>query len=310
VRLLGRRPPTWALVVAGLATGLVAAVAVAATVDTDALGDAWRTASGDPVGLAVVAGALLGAFAVRAAAWRAMVPAIGFGHALAAIHVTLGANHVLPFRLGEPMRVASVVRRARVPVTAATASTVALRLADVVSLVAIGVVASPAAFSRLLGPWGWVVSTLAGVAALVAWRWLRRLATSDEHGLTVRPATVVLTAAAWVLEALAVWQALRWTGIDVDARGALLVTAAAVGAQVAAVAPSGFGTYEAAATAALVSLGHDPGLALAAALTTHAAKTAYSLVSGAVALAVPRPGLLATRAPGGATGLGIPAEIP
>lgn len=97
---------------------------------------------------------------------------------------------------------------------------------------------------------------------------------------------------------MAVWQALQWAGIDVGARGALLVTAVAVTAQVAAVAPSGLGTYEAAAVAALVSLGHDPAPALVAALTTHAVKTAYSLVAGGVAVVVPRPGLL-LRTPAG-----------
>jgi uncharacterized membrane protein YbhN (UPF0104 family) len=124
---------------------------------------------------------------------------------------------------------------------------------------------------------------------VLAWRWLRVVAARDRTVRLPDPAALLLTAAAWLLEAVAVWQALRWAGVDVSARGALLVTAAAVSAQVVAVAPSGFGTYEAAAVAALVSLGHDPGVALAAALTAHALKTAYSLVAGAAALVTPRP---------------------
>ena len=53
-----------------------------------------------------------------------------------------------------------------------------------------------------------------------------------------------------------------------------------IAAQVFAVAPGGIGTYEVAATAALVGVGADPGAALAAAIAAHALKTAYSLVAG------------------------------
>ena len=59
-----------------------------------------------------------------------------------------------------------------------------------------------------------------------------------------------------------------------------------------AVAPGGLGTYEAAAVAAYLMLGHRPGPALAAALAAHAAKTAYALAAGALALVVPAPGAL------------------
>ncbi|MFP3914651.1 MAG: glycosyltransferase family 2 protein, partial [Actinomycetota bacterium] len=44
-------------------------------------------------------------------------------------------------------------------------------------------------------------------------------------------------------------------------------------------------------TAALVLAGHDPAVALAAVVSAHAVKTAYSLVAGAVSTLVPSPGL-------------------
>jgi hypothetical protein len=98
--------------------------------------------------------------------------------------------------------------------------------------------------------------------------------------------------AAWLLEAPVVWQAARWAGLDLSPLQALLVTVVSVAAQVLAVAPGGLGTYEAAAVAAYVMLGHRPGPALAAALAAHAAKTAYALAAGALALVVPAPGVL------------------
>lgn len=291
-RAIGRRPPPWLLLVGGAGVGVVAAAAMAATVDVDALRRAGDAAIGDPAGIVLVSVALLTAFTLRAVAWHHLLPTLGIGQALAGIHLALGGNHVLPFRLGEPMRVASAVRRTQVGTAPATASTVVLRLADVLTLVAIGAIAAPAAFSRLLGSWGWagtVALALAGVAVLV---WVRRLAATDHSVRLPGAPALALTAGAWLLEAVAVWQSLQWAGIDLGPRGALLVTAAAVTAQVAAVAPSGLGTYEAAAVAALVSLGHDPGVALAAALTTHAVKTAYSLVAGGIAVVVPRPGFV------------------
>lgn len=294
-RLLGRRPPTWLLVAVAAAATLVAAVGVAAAVDGAALTDAARAAADDPVGILVVAAALLGAFSLRAVAWRRLLPGLGFGQALAAVHLALGANHVLPFRLGEGARVASVVRRTSVRIGPATASAVVLRLADVLTLAAVGIVAAPAVFGDLLGPWGAGLTGAVAVAAAAAWVWVARLARRGDGVTPPDAPALVLTAAAWLLEGVAVWQALRWSGIDVSARGALLVTAAAVTAQVAAIAPSGFGTYEAAATAALVALGASPGPALAAALVVHAAKTAYSLLAGGLALVAPRPSFLRAR---------------
>jgi uncharacterized membrane protein YbhN (UPF0104 family) len=295
-RLLGGRPPTWSLAALGIAVTALATASVTATVDRDALRGAVDAALGDPSGWVLLVAALAAAFTLRALAWRRVLPGLPIGQALAAIHLSLGANHVLPLRLGEGARVASVLRRTDLAVAPVTASAIALRVGDVLTLVAVGIVAAPAAFGHLLGPWGAAAVGLLAVVAAGAWLWLGRLVRAGRAVTRPGGTALALTASAWLLEAVAVWQALRWSGIDVTPRGALLVTAAAVTAQVAAIAPSGFGTYEAAAVAALATLGHSPGTALAAALTTHAAKTAYSLVTGAVALVVPFPGLLRRRA--------------
>ena len=89
-----------------------------------------------------------------------------------------------------------------------------------------------------------------------------------------------LTAIAWILESVLVWQSAHWAGLDVSWPDALLVTTVAVAAQIAAIAPGGFGTYEAAAVAAYVTLGYDAEIALVASLTAHALKTSYSLIAG------------------------------
>jgi hypothetical protein len=96
---------------------------------------------------------------------------------------------------------------------------------------------------------------------------------------------------AWTLEAVLVWQCARFAGIELSAQHAVLVTAAAVSAQVVAITPGGIGTYEAASVAAYTTLGYDAGLALVAAVATHAIKTIYTIVVGGIALFVPAPGL-------------------
>ncbi|MDP9393711.1 MAG: glycosyltransferase, partial [Actinomycetota bacterium] len=103
------------------------------------------------------------------------------------------------------------------------------------------------------------------------------------------PAVAAMTVAAWGLEAAVVWQVAASAGLHLSAYDAVAVTAVTIAAQTVAVTPGGFGSYEAAATAGLVALGADARVAFGVALTTHAVKTAYSLVVGAVALLAPAP---------------------
>jgi uncharacterized membrane protein YbhN (UPF0104 family)/GT2 family glycosyltransferase len=275
-----------------LAFTVAAVIVVVRAVDTETLRRAGSAAVADPWGVAAACAALLAAFTLRALAWRRILPGLPAGQALAGIHLAMGANHVLPFRLGEPLRVASVVRRAGVPLDAATASAVTLRAADILSLVVLGMLASPRVFTSLIGPWGWAVVLVVVAIGAIAVAWLARLATQSQRVRLPDALTLAATAGAWLFEAVVIWRAAGWAGVHLSPIEALVVTAAAVSAQVTAVAPSGFGTYEAAAVAAFGALGHRAGPALAIALVAHALKTAYSLVAGSVAVAVPTPGLL------------------
>lgn len=274
---------------AALALSLVLIVRAA---DLTTVGATLAAALADSPGAIAALVAYGLAFSLRAATWSRVLPALGFGQALAALHLSLAGNHLLPLRLGEPLRVASVVRRARIPLAPAAASTVVMRAADVVAVVAIAAALGPRFTGDLLGAWGWAVVVAVGVwlGGIV---WLRRL--GRRSGVTVRSASgiVAVTAAgAWVLESMVMFQAGSWAGISISFLDAVLVTAVTIAAQIVAIAPGGLGTYEAAATAALVGLGAGPEVALAAALTAHAVKTAYSLAAGAVALFVPSPGML------------------
>lgn len=289
---IGFRRWKTAMLFGGVALTL-AAVAVIAAVDIDALGRAWDRAVGDPTGVLVACAAFGLAFVLRAFAWRRVVPGLSIGHSLAGIHLAFGANHLLPLRLGEPLRVLSVVRRTPVGLEAATVSTVTLRAADIATVVGLGWLIAPKAFSRLVGGWGWFLVVLVLLVGLVAWRMLRNISEIDLAQVRLPDfPTFTLTLIAWLLEAVLIWQCAQWAGIALSPFDAVLVTTVAVSAQVVAIAPGGFGTYEAASVAAYAVLGHGVEDALVAALAAHALKTAYSLVVGAVAVWWPRPGFL------------------
>ncbi|MEX2487727.1 MAG: lysylphosphatidylglycerol synthase domain-containing protein [Nitriliruptoraceae bacterium] len=278
----------------GVVATVVAIIWLVRTVEATALADVWSTAMAAPATALLVVAAYGSAFVLRAIAWTRIVPSLGFGHSLAALHVSLGANHVLPARLGEVLRVASVAHRAGVPMPVATASTVVLRAADVATIVALAVLLAPAVAADVVGRWAAVLLAAAVAAAVTASWWLARMRQREQIDVRSRDAfAFVLVVASWLLEATVIHQAAAWAGVPLTATEAIVVTAVTIAAQAVAVAPGGFGTYEAAATAALVAIGAtDAATALVVAIAAHAFKTAYSLVTGAIASFVPAPSML------------------
>ena len=286
------RMSTKLVVLLGLLVGLIAVLIIMPNVDGSAFGEAVSQAVEQPFGMAVALAGFGIAFIFRAVAWRRILPQLPFSHALSAIHLSLGANHVLPFRLGEPLRILSVVRRQRIGLEAATVSTVTLRAADILSVMLVGALVAPSAFFSLVGIVGWVL--LAGVllVSFFGWKWLSSVAQRRADVIMPGPAVLFLSVGAWGAEAILVRQAAMWAGINLSWSEALLVTTVSVAAQIAAIAPGGFGTYEAAAVAAYVVLGYDAKPALIAALGAHALKTAYSILVGVVAVFTPAPSFI------------------
>lgn len=284
-RLPARRLRRWA---GGLFL-LVALAYLARVVDAAELGAALRAAAGSPGPLLGAVVLYAAAFALRAWAWRRVLPGLPAGQSWAALHVSLLGNHVLPFRLGEALRVTSVLRRTDLPLAPVAASAVALRSADLLAVLGLAVVGAPAVVGAF-GGWGWLLAASLLVAGAAAVGWLLRL---RRRGAAVRlpgPGVALAATAAWLLEAAVMWAAADAAGITLSYPEAVAVTAVTIAAQTVAVTPGGIGGYEAAATAALVGLGAGAGPALAAALLAHATKTLYSLLVGGIAVLVPAPG--------------------
>src|SRR5215207_1967859 len=285
------RPPRRVRRWLGVLALAVALVYLAGVVDAGDLGAALRAAVRSPGPLLGAVALYAAAFALRAWAWRRVLPGLPAGQSWAALHVSLLGNHVLPLRLGEALRVTSVLRRTDLPIAPVTASAVALRSADLLAVLGLAAVAAPAVVAAS-GAWGGVLAAVLLLAGAAAVGYLVRL---RRRGAAVRlpgPGVALAATVAWLLEAAVMWAAAGAAGISLSYPQAVAVTAVTIAAQTVAVTPGGIGGYEAAATAALVGLGAAAGPALAAALVAHAAKTAYALAVGGVALVAPAPGYL------------------
>lgn len=271
------------------ALGLVLLVAAVGylrdTVHLDALADAARAVARSPWPVLLGLVAYAAAFVVRTAVWVRVQPALPRGQAWAALHVSVLGNHVLPLRLGEALRVTSVLRRTDLPARAVVTSTATVRVADLVAVIVLALVSGPHVALAVGGGWVWValgVGALALAALLVL---VRRHPDLRLPG----PGVALASLLAWVLESAVVLSVAHVLGVRLSVADAVTVTAVTIAAQVVAITPGGFGTYEAAATAALAALGVDPATGFAVALLTHAVKTLYALVTGLVALGWPSP---------------------
>ena len=288
-----RRNGSPGLRVVRLSVGVAALAASAAylanVIDAGLLGQVGGAVLADPAGLAVALVVYGSAFALRSWAWRLTLPNLSGRHAWSALHVSLLGNHVLPLRLGEPLRITSVLRRTRLPAGPVLASAVSLRAADVLIVLALAAIAAP----TVLTDGGWWTAVAVGVAsgaAALGLYWSRRLRAAGSPLRLAGGRVLAATAAAWLLEAGVVWEVARIADLGLTPWDAIAVTAVTIAAQTVAVTPGGLGTYEAAATAALVAAGVPAGVAVAVALTTHAVKTGYALLLGGHALVWPAPG--------------------
>jgi uncharacterized membrane protein YbhN (UPF0104 family) len=260
--------------------------------DGSALASTASAVVADPVGLSLALACYATAFLLRAWAWRRALPGLPLGQSWAALHVSLLGNHVLPLRLGEPLRVTSVLRRTPLALRPVVASAVTLRAADLAAVVSLAVVIAPAVAVNLVGQWLWPMGAALVGLTIGGAIWSARLRRAGE---TMKPLPIVAlgaTVLAWALEAAVIWQIARQAGHALTLTEAVAVTAVTIAAQSLAVTPGGFGSYEAAATAALVVLGVPASPAFAIALTTHAIKTVYALAAGAIAVVAPAPSYL------------------
>src|SRR5687767_8222674 len=214
----------WMAWAAGLTFMAVTAWFMRTSFDSASLASSWEAVKGAPVAVAAVMGVYFTAFALRALVWRNIVPRLTFGQALAAIHLAIAGNHILPLRLGEALRVTSVVKRTPLSLKEATASSLTLRAADALALAGLLVVLGPGlALPRLAGAFGVLALTPLAVLGGGLW-WMKKLRKLQTSALRMPGSFVALgSLAAWLLESVVIWQAAHWAGIPISATDAVLV---------------------------------------------------------------------------------------
>jgi hypothetical protein len=190
------------------------------------------------------------------------------------------------------LRVTSVVRRAGLAPGAATASTVVLRAPPTCSAWS----GSPSCWPPA---WSSAGSAPGGGPSSPPWPRPASVAAGGRPGCLVIGDGCGCPAQRWCSGRPPpgcwrplVWQAARWAGLDLSPLQALLVTVVSVAAQVLAVASGGLGTYEAAAVAAYVMLGHRPGRPWRPRWPPTPPRPPMPLAAGALAPVVPAPGVL------------------
>lgn len=287
--------------------GLAALVGVALLLDGEYLRRALRYVAENPLALTAAFGAYTGAFALRALAWRPLIPCpIPRLRLLSLLLAALFLNHVAPGKAGDFARMYGISKRG-VSGAEAAASVVLARLADLVGLLVV-----------LTGAWAltggaqWPVTAPAAAIAtmaLVLWS-LARLRRTPKLGPLTKPVAKLQAALretrpralvtaflwatpAWVLEAGVVIFVARALGLDISLSGTVVATCFAVLFQILPLTPGGLGTYEAGMVFALVALGVPPEPAFAAAVASHALKFLYSFAAAPFAA---YEGLAATQA--------------
>jgi len=284
----------------GMLISAAALALVLAWVDVAALREALHRASG--AALARAAGWFLLAMLARAWAWRALLgPNVPLRDAFWALQIGFLANNLLPFRLGEALRVWVVHRTAGVSWGRGMASVALSRMTDALLLLVLALslwptqAGSPSLIRGLVGVTLGLMGIVLALVLAPRWgaRWLRRwprvwaevqaaAALVTPRGLTIFVLGKILT---WALLALyyqalladfapgLAWPDVLWA-MSVSTLGIAIPSA-----------PGYVGVYEAAAVAALTALGVPRATALAFALVQHALYLALTVALGILALA-------------------------
>ena len=250
---------------------------------------------------------------VRAVRWSRLLPGskrIGPTRTLPVLLVGYLGNTVLPARLGEVIRAATLARREGLPTTEVFGSVALERILDTLTLALFGLVASflaglPAQVA-VVASIGVLLAVAAVLLLIAAPRGLSlvRVAALDRIIVPVRAVirgadilsrpraiaiAVGLCAIAWILDAGMWWIIARAIGIELSPVGAVSLSAVAALSSAIPSAPGYLGTFEVVVTLAARALGVAAPAALALAIAVHAiAMLPLALAGGAAAVAMSR----------------------
>lgn len=276
---------------------------------------------------------LVASLAAKSFRWRTLLPAphaVGRGEAYRVFHVSILLNNLLPFRVGDGMRILSPPIRRSVPAGQALMVLVAERLIDLITLLGVALVAAPAisrllptpnipnpdrvallvtgAVALLIGAglmaviraFGFTTRTPAGIA--LASRLLSlyrdiRVVTSPDRARVARMAG--WTVVAWAGTLLLHYLLFGALGVSGSLALAVAVTLSTNLSMLLPAAPANIGIFHAAAAAPLMASGVSADHSVAYAVLAHGVNTLPPIVIGLVCLALTRdllPGFARPRA--------------
>lgn len=301
----------------GLLVSGVAVVYLANAADFAATGQLLARADPRVIVAAVVV--LAAGLLLRVARWRLLLPVgdtvgrVPVRRLLGPVLIGYLANILLPARLGEGVRAASVWRRERIGLPETIGSVAVERVLDTVIVAVLGF----AAVAWLQAP-GWLLTGMAVVAAISGGivavllsgvgsklvtrmrrlprlaapigRFLKAASVADRRALR---AAIALSAVAWLLDGVIVWFGAAALSVPLEPAEAMAIAAVAVLGTAIPAAPGYVGTYELAASTAGTALGLPPETALAVAILVHAVTYVSLAVAGLVAAMTMGPGLAA-----------------
>ena len=286
--------------VALLALGMAVLVGLALALAPVDLGKALGYAAERPLEIGLALAAYTGAFVLRTASWRPLVPApIPRRRLFSLLMGSLFLNHAAPAKAGDLARMYAVSRRG---VTGETA-VVGVLVSRVVDLA--GLLAALGVAWTLAGVGGWEGAVVPGgfvFCAILALVFLPRLRLKTPEALSgrfsdlfrraakvlaalrgVSPGVLVrsfaFAAPAWVLEAGILWAVGRALGTQLSAAEVVAATCFAVLVAAVPLTPGSLGTYEAGMVAILLAFGVPVETAFAAAVATHAVKFLYAFAA-------------------------------
>jgi uncharacterized membrane protein YbhN (UPF0104 family) len=248
-----------------------------------------------PLWLLLITGSYALAFIVRAAGWKLYVRQdVPFNVYLAALWYSLFFNHILPFKLGEAVRVAAAAQHPKITTEQALHSTLIMRLLDLLFLGILSLAGSVYLGISLHIAWftAFIVILIVGSVLLVLLARGRRLHFLQKHIgwlrenlLTMRGLVILLLVSfSWMLESVVVYGVVHAVQLQLSFFQSIWINSLTVASSVFQFAPGGLATYESVMSFALVQTSMSWEAAFHIAIITHGFKFVFSFISGGAAV--------------------------
>jgi uncharacterized membrane protein YbhN (UPF0104 family) len=233
------------------------------------------------------------AFILRAIAWWLYLEKKpSFKVCLSGLFYSMFLNHILPFKIGDAVRIGALAKEKKVMFSKAVQSVVVLRIVDVVMLATISligfiVIVHILPFKALIALYS-VLSIVLIVAIIVLKQksaLLSKYTSGVKEALFSIRGTVILALVflSWVFEGAVIYTITKQFSEGLTPLSAIWLNSVTVISGIFQVTPGGIATYESVMSIALVNLGFRMEDAYHLAILSHGYKFTFSFIVGFIA---------------------------